>query len=273
MFLSGGRIRDDNGSVTDCALCGRPAPELNCGWAPCPRYCRACTRGMRRLNIRPEGFDVDVLRCQACGRTTVAHGGVRAPCEVCRPTHWVLFGSQLVPGDSIQAERIWDRVDGEMRGSGFALIGERVHVKAKKAPPSRRWVQHLQCGRVMPEVGRCPWCDGIPDRSLATIGHLPAYLYLVRLAGRQRLLKIGIGLASGNRLQSHLRHGATVIEVRRAPLWDCRTAEANVLRTLSAWSSRPSIPWPSGGDTECFRPSAPSGHSRTGSSRVCEPRT
>jgi hypothetical protein len=109
----------------------------------------------------------------------------------------------------------------------------------------------------MPGVARCPWCDGIPDRSLEAIGHLPAYLYLIGLGGRQRLLKIGIGLASGNRLQAHLRHGATVIEVRKATLLDCRAAEGKILRTLSGWGSRPSIPWPVGGDTECFRPSAP----------------
>ena len=136
-------------------------------------------------------------------------------------------------------------------------MGRRVHVKAKKAPPSRRWVQHLECGRVMPSVGRCPWCDGIPDRSLATLGHLPAYLYLIGFGGRQRLVKIGIGLASGSRIQGHLRHGASVIEVRQATLMECRAAEAQVLKSLSAWSSRPSLPWPLAGDTECFRPSAP----------------
>ena len=60
-------------------------------------------------------------------------------------------------------------------------------------------------------------------------------------------------------MESHLGQGATVIEVHQATQLDCRVTEAELLRALKPWASRPSIRLPAGGDTECLRPAAPVG--------------
>lgn len=251
-----------------CALCGRPAADIDCGWAPCPRYCRTCTRGMRRTRMKPEGFPVDVLRCLTCGQTTVAHEGLRVPCEVCRPLHWMRLGGGVFedePGSATHVARL-NQWFGEC---GFEYVGRRVHVKPKKAPPSRAWVRHRACGRVMPKVTpypqgpRCPWCEGLPDRSMAALGHLPGHLYLLRWEnGRAAFLKAGIGLAQGNRVSNQVREGAHVVEVRQASLLECRRAEHRLLSELKAWRTRPEVPLRLGGDTECLKISAPIGSLR-----------
>lgn len=251
-----------------CALCGEPAPDMECGWSRCPRFCRTCTRGMRKTRMKPEGFPVDVLRCLTCGYTTVAHEGLRVPCEVCRPLHWMVHGGGVYedePGMPIRVARLT-----EWFGQcGFEYVGYRVHVKPKKAPPSRVWVRHLACGRVMPKVTpfpqdpRCPWCEGLPDRSMAALGHLPGHLYLLRWqTSRTGFLKVGTGLAQGNRVSSQVREGAQVLEVREASLLECRSAERRLLRELQGWRTRPKIPLRLGGDTDCLKSGAPVGSLR-----------
>lgn len=252
--------------MTDCALCGAPAPDLDCGWSPCPRFCRRCTQGMRRLPRRPEGFEVDVLRCGRCGRTTVAHQGLRVPCETCVPVEWITYGGWLSRGSPSSAARRWDEMDQRLSAVGYRYVGRRVHVKPKKAPPSRSWVQHAACGRFMPKLTpfpkapRCPWCEDLPDRSIAAVGHLPGYLYLLRWNwGGQEFLKVGIGAADGPRIASQTRHGAQVVEVREATLATCREAERAMLNALDAWRFKPSLPLPLAGDTECLSVDAPVG--------------
>lgn len=254
------------GRVASCALCGGRAPDLDCGWRLCPRFCRTCTRGMRKTQLAPEGFQVDVLRCQSCGRTTVAHRSLRAPCETCWPVVWAVYGSKLYEEDADFALRIVDRYVNWFAAAGFEYVGRRVHVVPKRAPVSRVWVRHIDCGRVMPKVTpyprdpRCPWCEDLPDRSLSAIGHLPAVLYLLEWpGGRTRFLKVGIGLSDRGRVASQLRAGFRVIEVREATLLECRRAEQRLLEDLRAWRSRPRVALRLAGDTECLRSSAPIG--------------
>ena len=222
------------------------------------------------MRVGPDGFDVDVLRCSTCSTTTVAHGGLRVPCEICCPVSWVVYGGKLVVVEpKADSRRQRERFDQFYGSSGFAYVGRRVHVKPKKAPPSRVWVRHLKCGRVMPKVTpypqapRCPWCEDLPDRSLAALGDLPGHLYLLEWGtGRSRFLKVGIGLADRPRIHSQLREGARVLEVRAASLIECRKAEQRMLRELRDWQMRPPVALRLAGDTECLKPTAPVGRLR-----------
>jgi hypothetical protein len=177
---------------------------------------------------------------------------------------WVLYAGKAMRWDPQLAAKSWDLVDARLGKSGFRYVGHRVHVTAKKGPPSRAWVQHVACGRIMPKLTpypkapRCPWCQDLPDRSMAAIGHLPGFLYLLAWDWDYELfVKCGIGLADGNRIASQQRQGAQVLEVRQSALSACREAEVTLLRRLAEWRVVPRRKLTLSGDTECLHPDAP----------------
>ena len=114
-----------------------------------------------------------------------------------------------------------------------------------------------------PQDPRCPWCEELPNRSLAALGDLPGHLYLLSWrVGRERFLKVGIGLADRPRIRSQVREGAEVLEVRSATLLDCRRAEQRILKHLADWRIRPQVALRLRGDTECLKIGAPVGRLR-----------
>jgi len=224
-----------------CAGCSRAVPAISGCCEPvggCPSYCRDCTRGMRARQV--PGYPVDILTCGACGTRIAVHRGQRRPCRDC-PIAYIPEPKWYARAEA--AERAADRA------AGFEFVAHARHnllssgARAKEV--SGLWYRHLVCGRIVPRIEfrrydaktgelappYCPQCRGERWRPANSIP--PAardLLYLVRFdtPGR-RFLKVGRTLVGADRLPSHLRLGARVVQVVESRHDKVLRAEKNII--------------------------------------------
>lgn len=230
--------------------------------------CLACVeRSADQLDLvldHPDGNPIMIYQCRTCGTTRSCRPGWRTRCHVCldeRTTaEWVREiaveilsrdhdlankVSALLGPDADEAERLRTAVemansvavatamrDAERPGwtalaadvYGLPWTGARDHSTSHGT-----WGRHDACGRVAKLAAgsvACPACGPEPgSRTHAARRDDPYLLYLVT---HRKWQKFGVG--DRRRVQTHLRGGAEVIQVLRAPFQDVVLAETALKR-------------------------------------------
>ncbi|NEA32378.1 hypothetical protein [Streptomyces sp. SID13031] len=151
------------------------------------------------------------------------------------------------------AQVMEDEVRAMDLAAGFEFVAQAQHnllnPGGRATHISSRWLRHLRCGQIVPRRQRyrldnktgevappqCMNCGDEPWRPSTAIKPTARdLLYLVRFEARGvRFLKIGRTLAGLDRLPSHLRLGAQVLQVVESTYDKVQPAERNIIRAMA----------------------------------------
>ena len=219
------------------------------------------------LEDQPGGAPIQIYRCRDCGDTRACRPGWRTRCHICldkRSTGPIvtqagqefLAGLAREPLLAMQARQVLHLADDEdiplrqaveIRSSltlaeelrrlvrpGWTILATDVYGLPWKGTRTWHashgaWARHDACGSVgklRPGSLDCGTCGPEPEsRTHRARQNDPYLLYLVRT---KRWQKFGVG--DQRRVREHLRGGAEVIQVLRAPFAHVMLAEASLKR-------------------------------------------
>lgn len=272
---------------------GVPAIHVQCGEVVSPRLdtirqgrgCAACARrlvgDLNRLSVEAARESLAQIGLVMTGEYVDANAHTVARCTRCNSDVRVrvgmvrnaladgkrTFGCRRCMYASVAAERRTpeDVARAEFGAAGVELIGgfidTKTPIQGKCLRCSRKITPTL--GSIRRGQGGCRYCvsifycrekiEGAPE-----LANADAYIYIVEFDDCDGTVfrKFGIGRhgTAVDRLKSHVRMGARLVDVGDDTLLTCFVAEQAIKRSVGEWAYTPATDKLRGGITECYLP-------------------